>query len=222
MWLEYLTASQGTIRKAADKWRGAFDKAAAKYGAPSGGQLTRARMRFELCAVAWGLACAAGILSNDAAAGVDAVAYLYAQWAEEYGTGDQEETRMIERFREACAQPTNFPPFSQYASVGRTVMGFRDTRSAEASEFETLEAPETAEADESAGAVFWILRGAFEKLAGGVSVKSAVKALKARGVLMAGGDKAARKQRKVRGVVSSFYCLDADALYREEEKSEEG
>lgn len=229
-WLEYLTASQGTIREAADGWAKAFDKAAAKYGAPSGGQLTRARMRFELCAVAYGLACAAGILSNDAAAGVDAVAYLYAQWAEEYGTGDQEETRMIERFRAACDQPKNFPPFTRYADglaapdVGRDVMGFRETLNAEADEFAGLAAPEEPKADEedeSAGAVFWILREPFEKLAGGVGVKSAVKALKARGILLAGSDRAARKQRKVRGILTAFYRLDADALYRNEETNEE-
>ena len=69
--------------------------------------------------------------------------------------------------------------------------------------------------------MFWILREPFEKLAGGVGVKSAVKALKARGILLAGSDRAARKQRKVRGILAAFYRLDADALYRNEETNEE-
>ena len=210
-WLTYLVHNQTAIAEKARPWAEDF---ATAVGVVSAGQQIRAFRRFQLCAVAYALACEAGILGADAAEGVKAIAELFAQWADEYGEGSQEDARLIDRFQKACSQPANFPAFADFAAsnIGRTVMGFRGSDRDGEEGSEDFSAPTAGEA--SAPVRFFVLPWAVGVLAEGVGPRGAIKVLKDKGILLAGRARS-RQQKRVRGVRYAFYVLDADALFRE-------
>ena len=217
-WLTYLVHNQTAIAEKVRPWAEAFDNAA---GVVSAGQQTRAFRRFQLCATAYALACEAGILGADATEGVKVIAELFKQWAAAYGEGSQEDVRLIERFREACDQPFNFPRFAGFEGalsapdVGRRVMGFQENESTPAA---VGGAPTAPSADEETPAPlrFFVLPDAFRELAGGVGVRGAGKTLKDRRILIPyidkNGKEHAQTQKKVGGVNRRFYVLDAATL----------
>ena len=218
-WLEYLTAKQDKIPAAAEALRKRF--AAAVGDAPkSNGQLNRAFRRFELAAVAYGLACDAGILGGDASEGLKAVGYLYRQWAAEHGDTNAEEKRILMNIRAVCEQPANFPrrvDFTLSVSA-RGVYGFKVPREETGAEVPDENAG--AEGFDPLGYLFHVLPSMFPKMIGDYSERDAKRVLKSRGILRTDKDGKNVKAR-IGGVSKRFIVLDG-AILSGKTEGEEG
>lgn len=218
-WLEYLTAKQDEIPAAAEALRKRF--AAAVGDAPkSNGQLNRAFRRFELAAVAYGLACNAGILDGDAAEGLKAVGYLYRQWAAEHGDVNAEEKRILMNIRAVCEQPANFPRRVDFTlSVNaRGVYGFKAPREETGAEVPDENAE--AEGFDPLGYLFHVLPSMFPKMIGDYSERDAKRVLKSRGILRTDKDGKNIKAR-IGSVSKRFIVLDG-AILSGKTEGEEG
>ena len=210
-WLEYLTAKQDEIPAVADALRKRFANAVGVDVTRLNGQLNRGYRRFELAAVAYALACEAGILSGDAAEGLKAVGYLYTQWAAERGDTNAEERRIIMSIRAICEQPANFPrrvDFSLTVSV-RGVYGFKVPREETGAEVPDENAE--AEGFDPLGYLFHVLPSMFPKMIGDYSEKDAKRILKSRGILRTdkNGDNV---KVRLEGTSKRFVVLDGEAL----------